>query len=441
MSPAFEAMLNRSWMAELRAQNVSLETVAEVLARVVAAAPEPVPRVDIADGTMLAGAPKLPRGSVSRASSVLLKLKMLQAQDAVSARPGRPIVPLRLSRHWTLAGVQVSDPAGQPPAAVGVLISLDGSPVGEKITQAVRQPLSEASLLDAVTAVVEQLRTRTKSSTLLGLGVGLGGRIFTGLAASRNLSLLCDALSHRLNMPTVIENGVDAQAVREVWRRDPASKRQRFPQPHFAVVGLYRDSVSSALVINRKVYRGDHDLAGGVGHLTVDYRTPLPVSPAQTGARGFYAPCSCGRGFGHLETLATPDRIAGQTGLPFEQAARQPLDRRSPVTAAFRTGGEALGRGISAMLDIANPGQILLLLPESLARAEKGTAAAAYESALRSAVDRYSYSAALDGAVSRPTLIMDEIDPDGSVSAAQAAAACVLDSFIAYARGEQAVTP
>jgi predicted NBD/HSP70 family sugar kinase len=203
------------------------------------------------------------------------------------------------------------------------------------------------------------------------------------------------------------------------------------------MVGLYHDWVSSALVINRRVYRGDHGLASGIGHLTVDYG-PRDVAPRPDRDRpGFYDMCSCGRGFGHLEALATPARIAGQTGLPFEQAAREPYDQRSPVTAAFATAGEALGRGISTMLDIANPGQLLLLLPESLARAVEGTAAVAYKRALLTAVHRYSYSTAAGDPAHPATLIIDEVAPDDAdADAAQAAAVCVLDRFIAYARGE-----
>jgi len=435
MSPAFEKMLNREL---LKKQSVSLETVAEVLARVVAAAPEPVPRVDIADGTMLIGAHKLPHGSVSRASTVLIDMKLLQQENAVAERPGRPIVPLRLSQEWALAGVQVTHADDRTATAVGMLLSLDGTPAGEKVTEPVRWPFNEAALLDAITRVTEQLMGKT-TSTLLGLGVGVGGRLFSSLTESRNLGLLRDALTQRLGMPAIVESSVDAQAVREVWRRDPASKRPRFPKPHFAMVGLYHDWVSSALVINRKVYRGDHGLAAGIGHLTVDYGPQDVTSRSQPDRPGFYDMCSCGRGYGHLEALATPARIAGQTGLPFEQAARAPYDQRSPLTAAFATAGEALGRGISTMLDIANPGQLLLLLPESLARPVEGTAAVAYKRALLTAVRRYSYFTAADDddPLHPPTLIIDDIAADeADADAAQAAAVCVLDHFIAYARGE-----
>jgi predicted NBD/HSP70 family sugar kinase len=429
MSPAFEAILNRDWLKE---QSVSLETVAEVLARVVAARPDPVPRVDIADGTMLTDAPKLPHGSVSRASNVLLRLNMVQEQHAVSERPGRPIVPLRLSKDWALAGVQVSRAAGKPPEAVGMLMALDGTPSGSQISQQVRWPFHENDVLDAVTEVAEKLR-KQHTTSLFGVGVGVGGGILERMANLGHTRLLRDALTQRLGMPTVVESAVDTHAVRASWLRDPKSKKLRSPQAHFAVVGLYHDRVSSALVINRKLHRGDHGLAGGIGHLTVDFRPPAETRSGRD-EPGFYDPCSCGRPYGHLEALATPARIAGQTGMAFEQAARQPYNEDSPITGAFATAGDALGRGISAMLDITNPGQLLLLLPKAITKAAEGSAAAAYKVAVYAAVRLYSYSAGHQG--DQDVLLIEAMDPDDVLLGTQAAATCVLDSFISYARGE-----
>jgi hypothetical protein len=120
--------------------------------------------------------------------------------------------------------------------------------------------------------------------------------------------------------------------------------------------------------------------------------------------------------------------------MAFEQAARQPYDEKSPVTAAFKTAGDALGRGISAMLDITNPGQLLLLLPPVLAKAPADSAAAAYTAEVYAAVDRYSYSVGRQG--DQAVVVIEAIDPDDAITSTQAAATCVLDSFIAYARGE-----
>ncbi len=449
MSPAFEALFDRDWLRELRDNSVSRETVAEVLARVVAAAPDPVPRVDIADGTMLNGAAKLPHGSVSRASSALLRMHLLQEQAAVATRPGRPIVPLRLGEKWALAGVKIRHQDGHPIRAVGVLMSLDGTHLSTPVTEKLTGCRDDWTLVDTVAYIVDQLKGLT-SCSLLGLGVGLGGRMYQGPAELRS-SPLREALSTKLQMLTVVENAVNARAVWEVWKRDPQAKKLRFPQSHFALVAVANDWVSNALVINRKVHRGGHGIAGGIGHLTVDYARPYDDQRPRRGQRrrlGFDDPCTCaaadpgriGYGmYGHVNALATPARIEGELGIPFNQAARRKADADARVASAFRTAGEALGRGIGAVLDIANPARVLLLLPPALAQAEPGTAAAEYKAAVERAADKYSFSSATGADGSQSTLIIEDMDSDDDVKGARDVAACVLDSFIAYARGEEAV--
>lgn len=438
MSPAFEALLNRDW---LREQSVSRGTVAEVLARVVAAAPDPVPRVDIADGTMLTGAQKLPHGSVSRASNFLLRLNLLQELGAVPERPGRPVVPLQLGQDWALAGVRIRRLSGRTLEAIGALTSLDGTPFGGKVTVEFEWRGNESTLLDIVANVAGQLKKLATTGRLLGLGVEISDRLHLGAlgaAEPRHTMFLGEALTQRLGMPAIVETAVNARAVLETWRRDPDSKKLRFSQSHFAVVAVFNEGVSSALVINRKIHRGYRHLAGGIGHLTVDYSRPLDGLRPASKRPGFDDPCSCDRAYGHVEALATPARIAGQLGMPFERAVRQRQVKGSTAAAAFETAGDALGRGISTLLEITGPAQLLLLLPTALARAEEGTAAAAYTRAVENAIDRYSFLTADDDG--QPLLVIEEIDPDDAIKGTQAAAACVLDSFIAYARGEESLT-
>ncbi len=88
------------------------------------------------------------------------------------------------------------------------------------------------------------------------------------------------------------------------------------------------------------------------------------------------------------------------------------------------------------MLDITNPARVLLLLPTALAQAKAGTAAAQYKEAVERAVERYSFSSATDADGSQTTLIIEDMNSDDD-EGVQAMAACVLDSFIAHARGEE----
>ena len=167
---------------------------------------------------------------------------------------------------------------------------------------------------------------------------------------------------------------------------------------------------------------------------------------------GFDDPCLCvaaadpsDRGFGHVDALATPVRIAGELGIDdsdFPHAAAEPgtdqTGRTTRIGEVFRTAGEALGRGIAAMVNIANPGNLLLLLPPELADPAEGSAAAQYTQAIEQTLDRDCFwTAAADARAGRRTLQIEPMDPE-DLQDARPARVSVLDRFIAHARGEEA---
>jgi predicted NBD/HSP70 family sugar kinase len=463
MASGFDAVLDP---AQLKEFGVGQKTVADVLARVVMAAPDAVPRVDIAKGPMLPGLAELPQGSVSRAASLLLKLGLLTEEDRRVERPGRPIIPLRLGSKWIMVGVSIRHRGGRPVEVAGVVTALDGTLRDKSKKENLSGSEDHEVLVKIVADMVRRL-IKDEQRRVLGVGVELGGHVHQGTvilvpssAANRwPVFPLGEMLSKELSgLPTVVENDVNARAVREIWKKDPDSHELRFPQPHFAVVAVLEEGVGGALVIDRKIYRGGCGMAGEIGHLTVDYSRPhgrRPSGPgnAESGSRGFDDPCPCadtaatpariaGRGYGHVDALATPARIAGELGIQFQQAAQEPGTgpggNQTRAGKAFAAAGEALGRGIAAMLNITNPASLLLLLPPELTRPAEGTAAAEYLRAVERALDKDCFSsAAADARAGRATLLAEPADPSDAFEGAQAAATCVLDSFIAHARGEE----
>jgi predicted NBD/HSP70 family sugar kinase len=461
MASGFDALLDPGRLKEF---GVGKGTVADVLARVVMAAPDGVPQVDIASGTALPGLAELPQGSVSRASSLLLSLGLLTREQRRVERPGRPIIPLRLGPEWVLAGVKIRRRWGRPKEVAGVLVPLDGTRGEEDRQVSVDLQGSEDDevVVKTISGVVRELM-KDEGRRLLGVGVELGGHIHQGgvivdPSAADDDFPLAEQVSEALSgLPTVVENDVNARAVLEIWRKDPESNKLRFPQRHFAVVAVFDEGVGAALVIDRRVYRGGHGMAGEIGHLTVDHsRSRRKTSTIRDGSgselKGFDDPCPCahafakakGAGYGHVDALATPARIAGELGMQFsrfEAVAKEPdTDKNGNPTKAgevFRVAGEALGRGIAALLNIANPANLLLLLPPELASPAEGTAAAQYRQAIEVALDQDCFSTAADDArAGRAALLVESVDPDDAFQGAHAAAACVLDSFIAHARGE-----
>jgi ROK family len=373
-------------------------------------------------------------------------------------------VPLRLGLGWVLIGVKIRHRGGRPTEVAGVVAPLDGTRSGEERQVSIDLSGTEDhdALVRTIANVVREL-TKGEHRKVLGVGVELGGHVHQGrvivVPSSADDSFpLGEQVSKALSgQPTVVENDVNARAVLEIWRKDPHSHRLRFPQRHFAVVAVFDEGVGGALVIDRRVYRGGHGMAGEIGHLTVDHSRPhRETSSGRDGSelvpKSFDDPCPCatvttsvhGRGYGHVDALATPIRIAGELGIQFSRfsnAAQGPgIDDNGCRTKAgevFWAAGEALGRGIASMLNIANPMNLLLLLPPELASPAEGTTAALYTQAIEATLDRDCFStSATDARAGRATLFVEPIDADDAFQAAHAAAACVLDSLIAHARGE-----
>jgi predicted NBD/HSP70 family sugar kinase len=458
MTSGFDKILNPG---KLKKFGVGMATVAEVFARIVMAAPAAVPQVDIANGVTLPGLAELPQGSVSRASKLLLNLNLLIQKPRRVERPGRPIVPLELGPDWVLIGVRIHRRRGRPTKVTGALAPLDGTRIDKQFSADIHETADHEALVKKIAYVVRKLR-KDDQREVLGVGVELGDHVHQGSvitpARTGDTFPLEERLSQALpDLPTVVENDVKAQAALQIWRKDSDSDLLRFPQPEFAVVAVFEERAGGALVVDRKIYRGHHGLAGEIGHLTVDYARPQRQSAvrpqgAASDTKGFNDPCLCADlsgagsgGYGHVDALATPARIAGELGLEISQlneAAREPAMDETGGTSrtgeVFRIAGEALGRGIAAMVNIANPGNLLVLLPPVLAEAAAGTAADQYRQAIEVALDRGCFPAvAADARAGRPGLQIESMGPD-DLKEARPARACVLDSFIAHARGAAA---
>ena len=458
MTSGFDDVVNPR---RLKQFGVGRGTVADVLARIVMAAPDGVPQVDIASGTALPGLAELPQGSVSRASGLLLSLGLLTKEERRVERPGRPIVPLRLGAEWILAGVKVRHRDGRPAEVAAVVAPLHGGEEGRTIRVELSGKADHETLVRTITHVVQKL-TSGEDRRLLGIGIELGGHIHQGnvivvQSPAEHTFPLAEQVSEALSgQPTVVENDVNARAVWEIWKKDPQLNKLRFPQQHFAVVAVFDEAVGASLVIDRRVYRGGHGMAGAIGHLTVDHSRPRrkPSSghdSSELGLKNFNDPCLCapespgpdGPGYGHVDALATPARIAGELGIRLSRFATAAQERyvkgssRGRTGDAFWTAGKALGHGVAALLNIANPANLLLLLPPVLANAPEGTRGALYRQAIETTLDKECFStAAEDARAGRATLLVEPLDPDDTYEGARAAAACVLDSLIAHARGE-----
>ena len=93
-------------------------------------------------------------------------------------------------------------------------------------------------------------------------------------------------VADKTGLPVYLDNDANAAALAEKWF-GMARDKQNF------IFILIDDGVGSGIMINGDLYRGEHDVAGEIGHMTIDLNGPR---------------CDCGN-FGCLELYAVP-RIA-----------------------------------------------------------------------------------------------------------------------------------
>ena len=439
---------------------VGQEVLGEVLARISLRAPAETSRVEISAGNPAARRPvdqrAIPQGTVSKAVKALKDEGLLEDGEKLLLSPdGRALAPLRLGSLYAIAGVKVVQSSEQPRKVTTALLGLDGSRVLGTAHGAVNSWDQAAELIHRHVTSLKSNCDQDRAARgleplqMFGVGIEVGSPVNNGeviphlsdgakppvrLAAA--LRRLFDAdTSFGRAVPVEVENDVNALAVLAIHQI-------HYAEPDLVVVGVFDEGVGGGLVMDGRLRRGGNGRAMEIGHLAIGFppgQEEQPPNPQESGLQavsalpGFGARCSCGH-FGHVDTLATPRRIQGMLGdVALDQLSalgtRDPGFRRAHDV--FARSGAALGRALAHVSNTVNPSRIIAYLPGPLAEPKPDTVAAAYLSAVRQEVTRaFAAGSQLDYLIVRPLPARPE---DAALLGAQAAAVCVLESFIEHA--------
>lgn len=171
---------------------------------------------------------------------------------------------------------------------------------------------------------------------------------------------LASWLSEHFGVPAVVENDANAGALGE-WRYGAGQGTKNL---FYVTVST---GIGGGIVIDGKIYRGADDLAGEIGHMTLDPNGPL---------------CTCGKR-GCLEALASGPAIARKAqemlsvlpeeGLILRELVKGDIQKISAqdVSKAAQLGdqfaarilqmaGVALGLGLAQVISLLNPERIIL---------------------------------------------------------------------------------
>ncbi|MFV8141831.1 ROK family protein [Mycolicibacterium senegalense] len=451
--------------------SVGQEVLGVVMARTSQRAPAETTRVEIAAGNRSARRAvdqrEIPQATVSKAVKVLKASGLLEnGEKLIMSTEGRPLMPLRLGRGLAIAGVHVEQQGNRPSMITTALVGLDSAVLfadrsDEVPDDDVDMWQSAARLVH--TQVTELMETLDKQRAndgveplkLFGVGAEVGAPVFEGnimplpgVHASRTVAF-ADMLRDLFDdteqpVPVVVENDVNALAVLAIHE-------DHYAEPDLAVVAVFPQGVGGGLVMDGRLRRGGQGKAMEVGHLVVGYapgdrdpdtRAETPrLQDAPAASVGFDDPCWCGES-GHVDTLATPARIAGELGMPFDVAtALTNVDPRyDRAHGVFKRAGSVLGRAIAHVCNVVNPSKLIVYLPDALAKADPETASAAYYRAVKAEIETAF------AVVGKPINSEDDdpakflqlrsvpADPEkAALLGARSAAVCVLESFIEHA--------
>jgi glucokinase len=226
-------------------------------------------------------------------------------------------------------------------------------------------PRGGDAVIDAIAAVVDDLRRAASPASPPGVGVGVPGLLDTDgvLRLAPNLPgvsdlAVADRLGERLAMPVLVEN--DATAA--TWAEVCAGAAQGASDAVLVTLGT---GIGAGVVMGGRLQRGAHGFAGEAGHVLVDPHGP----PCPCGRRGCWERYASGSGLGRLGRDAAQggraDRVVALAGGDPEQV------RGEHVTAAGLEGdagalavidefGWWLAVGIANLVNVLDVGVVVV---------------------------------------------------------------------------------
>ncbi|WP_277678459.1 ROK family transcriptional regulator [Gracilibacillus dipsosauri] len=241
-----------------------------------------------------------------------------------------------------------------------ILSDLSGNVV-DKIDRKIGNPINETKFLELLTHGVQQLIEQNSQLKFIGIGVAMHGVVDSeaGLAIfAPNLQLrnipIKQHLESTFDMEVKVENDAKSLALGEAWFDD-----NQISYKSMVAVNVGR-GIGAGMVINGKVYNGEHGIAGEIGHMMIDIN----------GKR-----CTCGNK-GCLQTLASGPAIADRAMELLKHGEKSVLAEHQIVTAKkvyeaaeqedvlakqllYET-GVYLGIAFTNLIHISNPSKIII---------------------------------------------------------------------------------
>lgn len=330
----------------------------------------------------LAEAANVNASTIARAVPELTSTGWVREADDRSPARGRGRPGKRVSvrqEHHLAVGLKIG-----PERLVGAVTDLTGTMIVAEHRPT--GPLDPGLALGAAGQLVRQLTARglaqvaDPEARIVGLGIGVGGHVVEGrlVATSHILGWrhvdVSGVMGGATGLPTITLNDVTALAAGEHW----FGEGRRVDD--LAVVTIGR-GLGCGLVLGGRVHRGATGSAGELGHLPLVPDGPLcgcgnrGCLEALVSDRGVVTALRARRGDEQVRELADVLRLA-------RGGDRSALD-------CLATAGAWLGRGVAAVVNLANPALVIIA-------GEMVAAMDFMESDLRRAAAAHTFSSSWD---------------------------------------------
>ena len=315
----------------------------------------PISRTEIAKQTGLSAA------TITAISGELIEQDLVFEKEQGDSSGGRKPVLLAINPNGAFViGIKLSTEH-----ITGALTDFNSNLL-LRTSQAVKEK-SVDKVITQLISVVENLMEEkgVERSKLLGVGVGLAGivnsesgkLVYSPIFDWRNVSIV-KKMEAKLHIPVYIDNDVNTLTMTE--NLFGAGKGV----DDFLTVTIGR-GIGLGIVVNGQIYRGGLGGAGEFGHTVIGREGPL---------------CSCGKR-GCLEGIASDPAMLkraktlfqkGELGIEpknIENLFELAHDGNQAAISIFEESGEALGIGISNLINLFNP-QLIILSGEGIRSGE-----------------------------------------------------------------------
>ncbi|WP_066188380.1 ROK family transcriptional regulator [Gracilibacillus timonensis] len=278
-----------------------------------------------------------------------------ESQLGVSQGGRKPTMLVLNVQAFHIVGVDVG------PSQIRFIISDLSGERRDELREIIRDKVDSENLLDRLKKGIQQLMERHDNLQFIGIGVAMHGIVDAeqGRAIfAPNLDLRDVPIKERLEayfaMTVKVENDAKALALGESWFHGEITGRS------MVAINVGR-GIGAGMVIDGKLYNGEHGIAGEIGHMMIDLRGKK---------------CSCGN-HGCLQTIASGPAIAeraeellaaGNASMLLEHADEITAETIHQAAVAgddlagavLHEAGIYLGIALTNLIHTFNPGSVII---------------------------------------------------------------------------------